>query len=151
MRAADHLPQAPPAVRSCSQAQEHAIIKLYSCLIRPPWYLRKHLCKHSAPQSPPSTPPYPQVRFLARGFSVSGDHAGQTSHGLRWPYGPVTVISPFNFPLEIPALQLMGALFMGNRPLLHVDRRVSIVVDQLLRLMHHCGMPKVREAATYKT
>lgn len=88
-----------------------------------------------------------QVRFLARGFSVSGDHAGQTSNGLRWPYGSVAVIAPFNFPLEIPALQLMGALFMGNKPLLHVDRRVSLVVDQLIRLMHDCGMPKVGLAA----
>jgi hypothetical protein len=49
---------------------------------------------------------------------------GQTSHGLRWPYGPVALITPFNFPLEIPALQLMGALFMGNKPLVHVDHRV---------------------------
>ena len=65
-----------------------------------------------------------QVRFLARGFSNPGDHMGQTSNGLRWPYGPVTVITPFNFPLEIPALQLMGALYMGNKPLLHVDQKV---------------------------
>lgn len=82
-----------------------------------------------------------QVRFLARGFSVPGDHLGQTSSGLRWPYGPVCLITPFNFPLEIPALQLMGALYMGNKPLLHVDYRVSIVAEQLLRLLHHCGMP----------
>lgn len=66
-----------------------------------------------------------QVRFMARGFSVSGDHAGQTSNGLRWPYGPVAIITPFNFPLEIPALQLMGALFMGNKPLVHVDHRLT--------------------------
>ena len=43
----------------------------------------------------------------------------------RWPFGPVAIITPFNFPLEIPALQLMGALFMGNKPLLHVDRRCN--------------------------
>lgn len=81
------------------------------------------------------------VRFAARGFSVPGDHPGQTSTGNRWPYGPVALITPFNFPLEIPALQLMGALFMGNKPLVHVDHRVSIVMDQLLRLLHACGMP----------
>ncbi|GBF90904.1 aldehyde dehydrogenase [Raphidocelis subcapitata] len=82
-----------------------------------------------------------QVRFTARGFSVPGDHPGQSSHGHRWPFGPVALITPFNFPLEIPALQLMGALFMGNKPLVHVDHRVSIVMDQLLRLLHACGMP----------
>ncbi len=36
----------------------------------------------------------------------------------------MVLITPFNFPLEIPALQLMGALYMGNKPLLHVDQRV---------------------------
>lgn len=65
-----------------------------------------------------------QVRFLARGFSVPGDRLGQESMGYRWPYGAVAVITPFNFPFEIPVLQLMGALYMGNRPTLHVDHRV---------------------------
>lgn len=39
------------------------------------------------------------VRFLARGFSNPGDHDGQQSQGYRWPYGPVCIIAPFNFPL----------------------------------------------------
>lgn len=56
-----------------------------------------------------------QVRYLARSFAAPGDHDGQRSHGFRFPYGPVTLIAPFNFPLEIPVLQLMGALYMGNR------------------------------------
>ncbi len=73
-----------------------------------------------------------QVRFLARGFSVPGDHYGQMSHGHRWPYGPVAIIAPFNFPLEIPALQLMGALYMGNKPLLHVDHRVSTTRERTI-------------------
>lgn len=29
--------------------------------------------------------------------------------------GPVAIIAPFNFPLEIPILQIMGALYMGNK------------------------------------
>uniref|UniRef100_A0A803PJF9 Aldehyde dehydrogenase domain-containing protein n=2 Tax=Cannabis sativa TaxID=3483 RepID=A0A803PJF9_CANSA len=83
-----------------------------------------------------------QVRFLARSFAVPGNHLGQQSHGFRWPYGPVALITPFNFPLEIPVLQLMGALYMGNKPLLKVDSKVSIVMDQLLRLLHYCGLPE---------
>ncbi|CAI5977644.1 unnamed protein product [Closterium sp. NIES-64] len=82
-----------------------------------------------------------QVRFLARSFAIPGDHTGQTSSGHRWPYGPVTIISPFNFPLEIPMLQLMGALYMGNKPLLKVDSKVAVVMEQALRLLHACGMP----------
>ena len=41
----------------------------------------------------------------------------------------MAVIAPFNFPLEIPALQVMGALFMGNRPLVKVDSKVSVVFE----------------------
>ncbi|MBT8093434.1 MAG: aldehyde dehydrogenase family protein [Gammaproteobacteria bacterium] len=80
------------------------------------------------------------VRFLARGFSNPGDHPGQESRGYRWPFGPVVVIAPFNFPLEIPALQALGALFMGNRPLVKVDSKVSAVFEQFLRLLIHCGL-----------
>ncbi|KAK6123242.1 hypothetical protein DH2020_043015 [Rehmannia glutinosa] len=82
-----------------------------------------------------------QVRFLARSFAVPGNHLGQQSHGFRWPYGPVTIITPFNFPLEIPLLQLMGALYMGNKPLLKVDSKVCVVMEQMLRLLHECGLP----------
>ena len=67
------------------------------------------------------------VRFLARGFSNPGNHDGQESRGYRWPYGAVVIIAPFNFPLEIPALQLLGALAMGNRPLVKPETKVSFV------------------------
>jgi 1-pyrroline-5-carboxylate dehydrogenase len=80
------------------------------------------------------------VRFLGRGFSNPGDTTGQESRGYRWPFGPVVVIAPFNFPLEIPALQVLGALFMGNRPLVKVDSKVSVVFEQFLRLLIHCGL-----------
>lgn len=62
-----------------------------------------------------------QVRFMTQSFGVPGDHNGQTSNGYRWPFGPCALITPFNFPLEIPCLQLMGALFMGNKVTLKVS------------------------------
>jgi 1-pyrroline-5-carboxylate dehydrogenase len=80
------------------------------------------------------------VRFLARGFSNPGDRTGQESRGYRWPYGPVIIVAPFNFPLEIPALQVMGALFMGNRPLLKSATTVDVVIEQFLRMMIYCGL-----------
>jgi 1-pyrroline-5-carboxylate dehydrogenase len=81
------------------------------------------------------------VRFLARGFSNPGNHPGQESRGYRWPWGPVAVVAPFNFPLEIPALQALGALFMGNKPLVKVDSKVSAVFEQFLRLLIEAGLP----------
>ena len=80
------------------------------------------------------------VRFLARGFSNPGNHNGQESRGYRWPYGPVVIIAPFNFPLEIPALQLVGALAMGNRPLIKPESKVSVVLEQFVRLLIHAGL-----------
>jgi len=82
----------------------------------------------------------PRFHF-GRGFSTPGNHAGQESNGYHWPFGPVVVIAPFNFPLEIPALQLVGALLTGNRPLLKADSKVSIVAEQFVRLLIACGLP----------
>jgi len=82
------------------------------------------------------------VRFLARGFSNPGNHSGQESRGYRWPYGAVVIIAPFNFPLEIPALQLIGALAMGNRPLIKPETKVSVVLEQFVRLLVHAGLKK---------
>ena len=82
------------------------------------------------------------VRFLARGFSVPGNHVGQRSNGHRFPFGPVAIITPFNFPIEIPLLQAMGALYMGNKPLVKVDSKVSVVMEEFIRLLHAVGLPK---------
>lgn len=83
-----------------------------------------------------------RVRFLAHSVRQPGDHLGQFNTGYRWPFGGVGVITPFNFPIEIPVLQFMGALFMGNKPLVKGDSRTSIVLEQWIRMMHHCGLPK---------
>lgn len=80
-------------------------------------------------------------RFILRGFTVAGDHYGQQSQGYKWPYGPVVHISPFNFPLEIPALQVIGALVAGNKILVKVDTKVAVVFEQFIRLLLKCGMP----------
>ena len=60
-----------------------------------------------------------QVRFLAKGQTTPGDRLGHEAIDYRWPHGPVAVITPFNFPLEVMTLQTMGALYMGNKPVLN--------------------------------
>ncbi|PFH32202.1 aldehyde dehydrogenase (NAD) family protein [Besnoitia besnoiti] len=81
------------------------------------------------------------IRFLARGFSVPGDHPGQLSNGFRWPFGPVAVVSPFNFPLEIPVMQFLAAVMVGNKPVVKTEATQALPVEQFLRLLHYCGMP----------
>ncbi|CEM06404.1 unnamed protein product [Vitrella brassicaformis CCMP3155] len=82
------------------------------------------------------------VRFLCRGFTVAGDHLGQQSQGYRWPYGPVAVISPFNFPLEICGMQMLGAAMVGNKPVVKTESTMGMPVEQFIRFMHFCGLPK---------
>ena len=69
------------------------------------------------------------VRFAAEAFQIPGDHQGQASTGYRWPFGGVGIITPFNFPIEIPVLQMMGALFMGNKPVVKPDSRCSFPLE----------------------
>jgi len=83
-----------------------------------------------------------QVRYLAKSFGVSGDHTGQNSTGIRMPFGGCGVVTPFNFPLEIPALQTLSGVFMGNQITTKVDEKVQLCVEQFLRMMHHVGLPK---------
>ena len=65
------------------------------------------------------------IHYRGRGFSfwVPRRADGQRSAGHRWPFGPVALVTPFNFPLEIPFLQTMGALYMGNKLVLKADQR----------------------------
>lgn len=83
-----------------------------------------------------------QVRFLARSFSIPGDHLGQQTTGIRMPYGGCALITPFNFPLEICGLQSLSAIFMGNQLTVKVDEKVQICFEQFLRMMHHVGLSK---------
>lgn len=83
-----------------------------------------------------------QVRNLARSTSYPGDRVGQTTNSHRYPFGATAVITPFNFPLEIPALQAMSSLFMGNKVVTKVDEKVAIVYEQFIRLMIDCGLPQ---------
>jgi 1-pyrroline-5-carboxylate dehydrogenase len=36
----------------------------------------------------------------------------------------------------------MGALMMGNKPLVKPDMRCGYVLEQWVRMMHYCGLPK---------
>jgi len=81
-----------------------------------------------------------QVRMLARHFGLPGDHFGQQTMGYRFPFGPTTCITPFNFPLEIPMIQAMSSVYMGNKCLVKVDEKVAIVMEQMVRLAQHCGL-----------
>jgi len=80
------------------------------------------------------------TRNLARSFALPGDRQGMSSQGYRFPFGGVGVIAPFNFPIEICGIQSISAVLMGNQPCVKVERKVSSAMEQLVRMMHYCGM-----------
>lgn len=89
------------------------------------------------------------VRFLAESDKFPGDHKGQFSVSYRWPYGGVGLVTPFNFPIEIPVLQLHGALYMGNAPVIKPCARVGFPMEQWIRMLIDCGLPKEDVAFFY--
>jgi len=82
------------------------------------------------------------IQYILRGKSMVGDYNGQQSTDWRFPYGRVCVITPFNFPIEIPVLQTISALVTGNIPMLHVDPRVAYPMEYFIKLMLDAGVPE---------
>ena len=37
---------------------------------------------------------------------------------------------------------MMGALYMGNKPLVKPDSRCGFPLEQWIRMLHYCGLPK---------
>lgn len=82
------------------------------------------------------------ARACAGWTGVPGDRNGQRAEEHRFPHGPVVIIAPFNFPLEIPVLQLAGALAMGNKVLIKGASIADAVIEQFIRMLLSCGMPR---------
>ena len=81
-----------------------------------------------------------QVRQLFQGQNLIGDYDNQYSNTYRFPYGPVAIIAPFNFPFKLAAMQMIGALISGNKVLLKNDSRTGIVMEEFIKMMIHCGI-----------
>lgn len=37
---------------------------------------------------------------------------------------------------------MMGALFMGNKPIVKSDSKATFPLEQWIRMLHYCGLPK---------
>jgi 1-pyrroline-5-carboxylate dehydrogenase len=81
-------------------------------------------------------------RFVVSGKILPGDSEGQQAVSYHFPYGPVAIISPFNFPFKLPIINLVAALITGNKPLLKPDNKGGIISEAFVRLLEYCGMPK---------
>jgi succinate-semialdehyde dehydrogenase/glutarate-semialdehyde dehydrogenase len=61
---------------------------------------------------------------------------------LREPYGVIAIISPWNYPLSIPAVDTLAALVTGNAVVLKPSEFTSLIALKLGSLLHTAGVPK---------
>ena len=61
---------------------------------------------------------------------------------LREPYGVIGVISPWNYPFSIPAVETLAALVTGNAVVLKPSEFTSLVALELASLLQAAGVPK---------
>ncbi len=81
-----------------------------------------------------------QMRRFANPFRL-GQEPGEVNHLLYRPRGVVAVLSPWNFPLAIPAGMVAGALVTGNTVVFKPSERSPITGYALVEAFHEAGLP----------
>jgi acyl-CoA reductase-like NAD-dependent aldehyde dehydrogenase len=86
-------------------------------------------------------------RFYAEeGLSFSGetyatDDATSFVYSLREPLGVVSVITPWNFPISIPARKIAPALMMGNTVVFKPASDTPLIALRLVEVLTEAGLP----------
>lgn len=88
------------------------------------------------------------LRFYAvEGQSFGGetypqDDAGQIVYSEREPLGVVTVITPWNFPISIPARKIAPALIAGNTVVFKPSTDAPLIAVRLTEAFAAAGIPR---------
>jgi acyl-CoA reductase-like NAD-dependent aldehyde dehydrogenase len=61
---------------------------------------------------------------------------------LREPHGVIAIVSPWNYPFSIPAVETLAALVTGNAVVLKPSEFTSLVALRLQSLLHAAGVPE---------
>ena len=76
------------------------------------------------------------------GESFPNDDPDMLVYTLREPLGVVTVISPWNFPLSIPARKIAPALITGNTVVFKPSSDAPLIGYRLAEALVQAGIPK---------
>ncbi len=81
--------------------------------------------------------------FLREQPLAHGNPLMKTKSGClaRTPHGVIGIISPWNYPLSIPATESIAALATGNAVVLKPSELTSLVALKLAELFHRAGVP----------
>jgi len=77
----------------------------------------------------------------AQGEVLAPIRPGALSVARRRPVGPVVVISPFNFPLLVPAWKIGPALAHGNTVVWKPSSLTPLTAINLMEAFHDAGLP----------
>lgn len=85
--------------------------------------------------------------FAGEGFQPAGEVIPSADRGTflyttRMPHGPVGLITPWNFPIAIPAWKMAPALIYGNTVVLKPAELTPVSVYHLVRALHEAGVPE---------
>ncbi|HEV8525014.1 MAG TPA: aldehyde dehydrogenase family protein [Terriglobales bacterium] len=61
---------------------------------------------------------------------------------VREPYGVIGIISPWNYPFSVPAIEAMAALVTGNAVVVKPSEYTPLVALELESLLHAAGVPQ---------
>jgi len=79
---------------------------------------------------------------LMMGESLPTIATGIESGMTRYPIGVVGGITPFNFPMMVPAWMFPLAIAMGNTFVLKPSERAPLLANKLAELIQEAGLPK---------
>src|SRR5687767_13154941 len=85
---------------------------------------------------------YAQEALRIEGVSVASVRAGVDVAITREPLGVVGLITPWNFPIAIPAWKMAPALVSGNSVVIKPASQAPALTQELAKALDEAGLPK---------
>lgn len=82
-----------------------------------------------------------QLAYQLEGTTYPDEEAGTFAYTLRVPLGVIVAITPWNFPLSLPARKLAPALAAGNAVVFKPSPATAEVGAALVRICEEAGLP----------
>jgi aldehyde dehydrogenase (NAD+) len=82
------------------------------------------------------------LSYALGGQTIPHDLPGNLLFTLRQPLGVVALITPWNFPIAIPAWKMAPALVCGNAVVLKPASQAPAMSLELAKALHEAGLPK---------
>lgn len=82
------------------------------------------------------------LSYTLGGQTIPHDLPGNLLYTTRLPLGVVGLITPWNFPIAIPAWKMAPALVSGNAVVIKPASQAPAMTLELAKALHEAGLPK---------